>query len=172
VNDERDLASAFAAHAPGALEEAYQRYGVLLRAAARHVLGNDADVRDCVHEALIRVWSREGAYRPARGALRAFLVVCVRNEAISRRRSTARQVALERRSANDAVTAVDPAERIAIRAALAALPPEQRAVIELAYWGDYTQTEIAAKLAVPLGTIKSRASLGLRKLARALGAGE
>jgi RNA polymerase sigma-70 factor (ECF subfamily) len=172
VNDEHDLAGAFATHAPGALEEAYRRYGALLRAAARHVLGSDADARDCVHEALIRVWSREGAYRPARGALRAFLVVCVRNEAISRRRGAARQVALERRVASEPIGDVDPAERIAIRAALATLPQEQRAVIELAYWGQYTQTEIAARLAVPLGTIKSRASLGLRKLARALGAGE
>jgi RNA polymerase sigma-70 factor (ECF subfamily) len=169
VNDERTLATAFAAHAPGALEEAYRRYAPLLRAAARHVLGADDDARDCVHDALIRVWSRPGAYRPERGALRAFLVVCVRNEAISRRRSASRAVALERRVAEDPLPAIDPAERIAIRSALAALPREQRDVIELAYWGDCTQAEIAARLAVPLGTIKSRAALGLRKLARVLG---
>jgi RNA polymerase sigma factor (sigma-70 family) len=98
--------------------------------------------------------------------------VCVRNEALSRRRSAARQVALERRIATEPVERDDVAERLSIRNALAILPREQRDVIELAYWGEYTQTEIAAKLAVPLGTIKSRASLGLRKLARALGAQE
>ena len=52
--------------------------------------------------------------------------------------------------------------------ALATLPREQRDVIELAYWGDYTQAEIASRLGIPLGTIKSRAALGLRKLARTL----
>ena len=56
----------------------------------------------------------------------------------------------------------------AIRTALATLPRDQRAVIELAYWGDLTQSEIAARLGLPLGTIKSRAALGLRKLARTL----
>ena len=170
MTSEGELAQAFAARAPGALEEAYRRYGPLLRAAARQVLGTDDDARDSVHEALIRVWSRDASYRPERGVLRAFLVVCVRNEALSRRRSAARQVALERRIATEPVDRVDAAERIAIRSALAVLPREQRDVIELAYWGELTQTEIAAKLSVPLGTIKSRASLGLRKLARALGA--
>jgi RNA polymerase sigma-70 factor, ECF subfamily len=169
VIDDAELAAAFAAHADGALEEAYRRYGSLLRAAARHVLGADGDAHDCVHDALIRIWSR-GIYRTERGALPAFLVVCVRNEAISRRRSATRQVALERRVASENVDdGFDPAERITIRTALATLPREQRNVIELAYWGRYTQAEIADRLAVPLGTIKSRASMGLRKLARTLG---
>ncbi len=167
--DEERLAAAFAAHEDGALEDAYRRYGSLLRAAARHVLGAEGDPADVVHDALIRVWSR-GVYRPERGALRAFLVVCVRNEAISRRRSATRQVALERRAASEpADDGLDAAERITIRTALATLPREQREVIELAYWGRYTQVEIADRLAIPLGTIKSRASLGLRKLARTLG---
>ncbi len=170
MNDEDQLAAAFAAHADGALEEAYHRQ---LRCAA--AVGRTARPRrgrrrahDCVHDALIRVWSR-GGYRPERGALRAFLVVCVRNEAISRRRSATRQVALERRVATEDVDeGLDPAERITIQTALATLPREQRDVIELAYWGRFTQAEIADRLAVPLGTIKSRASLGLRKLARTL----
>jgi RNA polymerase sigma-70 factor (ECF subfamily) len=170
VTSDGELAQAFTARAAGALEEAYRRYGPVLRAAARHVLGTDDDARDIIHEALIRVWSRTESYRPERGALRAFLVVCVRNEALSRRRSATRQNALEHRIAVEPVERIDHTERIAIRSALAVLPREQREVIELAYWGEYTQTEIAAKLSVPLGTIKSRASLGLRKLARALGA--
>ena len=167
MNGERELDAAFAANAPGALEEAYRRYGSLLASAARHVLGSDDDARDCVHEALVRVWARPHAYRLERGALRAFLVVCVRNEAISKRRSAQRAVALERRTAELPI-AVDLAERVAVRSALLALSRDQRDVIELAYWGEYSQSEIAAKLAVPLGTIKSRASLGLRKLARVL----
>jgi RNA polymerase sigma-70 factor, ECF subfamily len=169
ATSERALETAFAAHADGALEEAYGRYGALLQSAARQVLGPNGDTRDCVHDALMRIWSRR-TYRLERGELRPFLIVCVRNQAISRRRSTTRRVALERQVASDPfpVDDVDPAERMTIRAALAALPREQRDVIELAYWGQHTQAEIAAKLDIPLGTIKSRTSLGLRKLARAL----
>jgi RNA polymerase sigma-70 factor (ECF subfamily) len=169
VNDDRELDAAFAAHVDGALEEAYRRHAPALQAAARHVLGTAGDARDCVHDALIRVWSKEGAYRPERGALRAFLMVCVRNEAISRKRSAVRHVATEQRAAiSTPAFGVDVAERVAIRGALAGLPREQRDVLELAYWGDYTQAEIASRLGIPLGTIKSRAALGLRKLARTL----
>jgi RNA polymerase sigma-70 factor (ECF subfamily) len=168
VNDDRDLDAAFAAHVDGALEEAYRRHAPALQAAARHVLGTAGDARDCVHDALIRVWSKEGAYRPERGALRAFLIVCVRNEAISRKRSTVRHVASEQRAVTAPAFGIDLAERVAIRTALAVLPREQRDVLELAYWGEYTQAEIASRLGIPLGTIKSRAALGLRKLARTL----
>jgi RNA polymerase sigma-70 factor, ECF subfamily len=169
VNDDRELDAAFAAHADGALEEAYRRHAPALQAAARHVLGSAGDARDCVHDALVRVWSKEGAYRVERGGLRSFLIVCVRNEAISRKRSAVRHVASEQRAAvATPAFGVDVAERVAVRSALATLPREQRDVIELAYWGDYTQAEIAARLNIPLGTIKSRAALGLRKLSRTL----
>lgn len=165
------LACAFAAHTDGAFEEAYRRYAKLLRAAARQVLGAGDEAPDVVHDALLRVWSR-ATYRVERGTLPAFLVVCVRNEAISRRRSDARYATLARRVATAPLDGVEQAESIAIRTALAGLPRQQRDVIELFYWGRYTQTEIAAKLQVPLGTVKSRASLGLRKLTRTLGQGE
>lgn len=165
---ETGLATVFAAHADGVLEETYRRYGKLLRAAARQILGADDDAPDVVHDALLRVWSRK-AYRAERGSLQAFLVVCVRNEAISRRRRDARYAALARKTASERVEGLDAAERIAIRSALAILPREQRDVIELSYWGRYTQAEIGARLGIPLGTVKSRASHGLRKLALLLG---
>jgi RNA polymerase sigma-70 factor (ECF subfamily) len=169
VNDDRELDAAFAAHADGALEEAYRRWAPVLQATARHVLGTTDDARDCVHDALMRVWAKEGAYRTERGALRSFLIVCVRNEAISRKRSDIRHVATERQGAVvTPVFGIDVAERLAIRTALAILPREQREVIELAYWGNLTQAEISSALHIPLGTIKSRAALGLRKLARNL----
>jgi RNA polymerase sigma-70 factor (ECF subfamily) len=171
VNGERELDAAFAAHTEGALEEAYRRYAPVLQAAARHVLGSSADARDCVHDALMRVWAKP-AYRADRGSLRAFLIVCVRNEALSRRRRDLRYVALERRAAEPPPFGIGAAERVAVRAALSGLPREQRDVIELAYWGDFTQAEIAARLGAPLGTIKSRAALGLRKLARTLSRGD
>lgn len=169
-----DLATAFAAHERWAFDEAYRRYGSLLYSAAYNVLGNAEDAKDCVHDALARVWKSANAYSRSRGAVRSFLVVCVRNEAISRHRSLARRARLTERLAaepqeHDELRAGDPIERDRIRAALANLPREQQAPLYLAYYEGKTHTEISAELQQPLGTIKSRIAMGLRKLATALG---
>ncbi|HTU83805.1 MAG TPA: sigma-70 family RNA polymerase sigma factor [Candidatus Acidoferrales bacterium] len=171
---EDELANGFAAHERWAFDEAYRRYSGLLYSAAYNVLGNAEDARDCVHDALSRVWRSPHAYTRARGAVRSFLVVCVRNEAISRRRSQSRRARLNERLAAEPVVhaelgAGDPIERDRLRAALAQLPPEQRVPLELAYYRGKTHVEIASELQQPLGTIKSRIAMGLRKLGAALG---
>ncbi len=168
------LADGFAAHERWAFEEAYRRYGGLLYSAAYHVLGNAEDAQDCVHDALARVWKAPNAYSRARGAVRSFLTVCVRNEAISRLRSQSRRTRLAERLAaepqeHDELGAGDPIERDRLRAAFAKLPPEQRAPLELAYYGGRTHVEISNELQQPLGTVKSRIAMGLRKLGAALG---
>src|SRR5580704_16431510 len=89
--DDDTLAAAFAAHERWAFDEAYHRYAALLYSTAYNVLGNSEDAADCVHDALTRVWRSPNAYTRDRGAVRSFLTVCVRNEAISRRRSHARR---------------------------------------------------------------------------------
>ncbi|GAC1402428.1 MAG: sigma-70 family RNA polymerase sigma factor [Candidatus Velthaea sp.] len=168
------LARAFAARVPVALEEAYRRFGGTLVAVARATLGSDDDARDCVHDALLHVWLRPEAYRIERGALRAFLIVCVRNAALDRKRNAARRFAIDRQIAQTTACDVertaetDYVEHARLVDALAALPLEQRTVIGLAYFGECSQAQIAARLGVPLGTIKSRASLGLRRLALAM----
>jgi RNA polymerase sigma-70 factor (ECF subfamily) len=175
---EPELALAFASRAAGAFEETYRRHAPILLTVARAVLGTREDAADCVHDTLLRVWTSPASYRAERGPLRAFLIVCVRNAALSRRRAALRhaeldeQLARERASATDeTIERSDPVERARLDAALRALPAEQRAVIDLAYFGGKSQTEIAAALDLPLGTVKSRASLGLRKLALALAPG-
>ncbi|HKU81283.1 MAG TPA: sigma factor, partial [Candidatus Tumulicola sp.] len=85
------LAAAFAGREPWAFEEAYRRYASLLFSTAFNVLGDSEDARDCVQESLTRIWRSPRAYARARGNVRAFLTVCVRNEAISRLRSQARR---------------------------------------------------------------------------------
>jgi RNA polymerase sigma-70 factor (ECF subfamily) len=165
-----ELAASFVARRPEALEDAYRAYAPALYSVARHVLGSDADAQDCVHDALMRVWNRPGAYRPERGSLRTFLSVCVRNEAIGRKREAARHFHIERRLV--ATERDEPyefevddfVERGRLREALATLSDEQRQALELAYFGYLSHTQIAEKLGVPLGTIKSRLALGLRKL--------
>jgi RNA polymerase sigma-70 factor, ECF subfamily len=145
----------------------------LLYSTAYNVLGNGDDAADCVHDALTRVWRSRSAYSRARGAVRSFLLVCVRNEAVSRRRSGARRLRLAERLAAEPqryeeLGAGDPIERDRLRRAMAQLPSEQRTPLELAYYEGKTHTEIASELHAPLGTIKSRIALALRKLAQAL----
>ncbi|MBV8154967.1 MAG: sigma-70 family RNA polymerase sigma factor [Candidatus Eremiobacteraeota bacterium] len=171
------LADGFAAREPWAFEEAYRRFGPLLYSTAYNVLGNAEDAADCVHDALARVWRSSNAYTKARGAVRSFLTVCVRNEAISRTRSQARRTRLSERLAAEPqeyeeLGAGDPIERDRLRAALSRLPPEQSEPLRLAYFQGKTHTEIAAELETPLGTIKSRIAQGLRKLGAALRDGE
>ena len=170
--DER-LAEGFAARERSAFGEAYRRYASLLYSAAYNVLGDGEEAQDCVGDAFARLWRSPHAYSPARGNLKSFLVVCVRNEAISRRRRQARRLRLEGRlaampSEPEELRLTDPIERDRVRRALGALPSEQRTALELAYYGGRTHTEIAAELREPLGTIKSRIKIGLRKLAAAL----
>ncbi len=177
VPDDEALATAFAAKERWAFDEAYARFGKLLYSTAYHVLGNAEDAQDCVHDALTRVWRSPDSYVRSRGAVRSFLTVCVRNEAITRLRSKMRRHKLEERVAaeppeHDELGAVDVIEHDRLRAALRTLPPEQRRPLELAYFDYKTHVEIAHELNEPLGTIKSRIALGLRKLGAALGAGE
>lgn len=167
------MAAAFAAHESWAFAQAYRQNASLLYSAAYNVLGNPDDASDCVADAIARLWRSPKAYSPQRGSLRSFLVVCVRNEAISRRRRQARRTRMEQRVASTATDretpdVADPIERDRVRRALLALSPEQRTAIALAYYQGKTHSEIAAELNEPLGTIKSRIKLGLRKLAAAL----
>lgn len=171
--DDEALAVAFASHERWAFDEAYSRYATLLYSTAYNVLNNSEDAQDAVHDALARVWRTPNAYSRVRGAVRSFLIVCVRNESISRLRSKARRGRLEQRIAaepveHDDVRIVDFVEHHRLRNALHALPTEQREPLELAYFGQKTHTEIARELGEPLGTVKSRIALGLRKLAAAL----
>jgi RNA polymerase sigma-70 factor, ECF subfamily len=170
---EENLAVAFAAHEPWAFGEAYRRYAALLYSAAYNVLGDADDAKDTVADAVAKLWRSPRAYCASRGNLRSFLVVCVRNEALSRRRRQARRLRLEARLAampaeHAELAFTDPIERDRVRRALAGLPQEQRRALELAYYEGKTHTEIADELQEPLGTIKSRIKLGLRKLAAAL----
>jgi RNA polymerase sigma-70 factor (ECF subfamily) len=172
--DDAALAQAFVSRVPDALGEAYRRYGDLLFSVARSVMCDATLAEDCVHDALVRVWSQAESYRPGRGTLRAFLVVCIRNEALTRRRDASRHAAIEARAFSGdrfdegAFAESDHVELARLREALAALPADQRAVLDHAYFGGLSQSQIAARLGLPLGTVKSRASIALRKLALAM----
>ena len=168
--DEEPFAADFIARRADGLARVYERYAVVLLATARHVLGRASEAEDCVHDALVRVWETPDSYRPARGSLRAFLIACVRNEAMSRLRGAARRTERERRvlrlepSVEREAEIVDHVEAARVRAALSRLPTEQREVIEQAFFANRTQREIAEKLGIPLGTVKGRVALAMRKM--------
>lgn len=171
--DEATLAQAFARRERWAFDEAYRRFGSLLYSVALKVLHSAEDAEDCVHDVLVRVWKNPRTFTVERGSVRSFLVVCVRNDAISRTRSAARRDRLAEHVSRETplveeLQIADFVEERRVREALAQLPSEQRAAVMLAYFGGKTHVEIAEQLGQPLGTVKSRIALGLRKLGNAL----
>ena len=168
--EEAQLALDFAARKSGALDKAYAQYGRALFAVAAYVVGH-SDAEDCVHDALLRVWARRDSYAPERGTLPAFLAACVRNEALAASRSADRRSKREGRASlleappSEEIEVVDHVEAARVRAALERLPLDQRVALERAYYRCETQSAIAGALGVPLGTVKSRLALGLRRLA-------
>ncbi len=174
IVSEDSLSEAFQAKETWAFDEAYRRYGALLYSVARQVLSQEEDAQDAVHDALTRVWRSPCSYTKARGTVRSFLTVCVRNEAITRFRSNRRRDRtisrlIEEPIDHDEVRLVDFVENNRLRRALSTLPSVHRHAIELAYFEQKTHSEIARELKQPLGTVKSRISNGLRKLGTELG---
>jgi RNA polymerase sigma-70 factor (ECF subfamily) len=167
------MVAEFVAGTSDGLERVYAAYGRAFYSTARRVLANDEAAQDCVHDALLRIWQRAGNYNPQRGSLRSYLLVSVRNEALTRKRAAVHHTHIEARAAVDdpgtyEIAVNDPIERERLQRALAALPPEQRDALQLAYFGELTHVQVAARLAAPLGTVKSRIAMGLRKLHSAL----
>lgn len=168
IEDAR-LARDFAEHRPAALAAAYRAYSDLLYSVARNVLDNDEDAEDCVHDALERLWRRGFSYRAERGNLRSYLIVCVRNEAISRRRADSRHLRIEQQSFLDdsqtyEIQIEDHVQIASLKRAIADLPEEQRAVVELSYFRNLSHGQISAMTGIPVGTIKSRMALAMQKL--------
>jgi RNA polymerase sigma-70 factor (ECF subfamily) len=119
-----------------------------------------------VHDAILRVWQRPNSYRVERGPLPSFLIICVRNEALSRMRAAARhfEIAGTVRDEPQEIDIPDHVELARLRSAVDALPSDQRQALELAFFRNRTHVQIAQELGVPLGTVKSRLSLAIRKL--------
>ena len=167
------LEQAFARRERWALDSVYARYHSLLYSTAFNVLRNADDAQDCLHDALIGVWTKRVTFDVARGTLRSFLLVCVRNQAISQRRTAARLAKLSIKVSAESIGREelridDHVENRRLYAAFTSLPEEQRAPLVLAYFLGKTHVEIARELGLSLGTTKSRISLGLRRLGKTL----
>lgn len=153
-----------------AFEELYQRYYRPATSVAARICGRSA-AEDAVQAAFLSIWRNLHGYSAARGNVKAWLLSIVRNRAIDVLREQSRRTS---RQAHVEFEPEDPVRTEALVVhrevagdlvqALGRLPRDQRRVLELAYFGDLSQSEIARTLRVPLGTVKGRTRLGLKKL--------
>ncbi len=160
-----------------AAAELYDRYAPQLYALARRIVRNEADAEDVIQEVFSQAWQRAASYDANRGSVLGWVLTMTRTRAIDRLRARQSRpdmnpvgfsdVADGGRLASDRLLAAEEAERV--RAALVALPDYQRTPLELAYYEGLTQTEIAERLAEPLGTVKTRMRAALGTLRKRLG---
>jgi RNA polymerase sigma-70 factor (ECF subfamily) len=158
-----------------AFEVFYDRHGGASFSLAYRILGDRSAAEDCIQEAFISIWRSGGKFDSTRGSVRSWTLSIVRNRAIDALRSKAGK-APKLTFDDDAILEARPAEErtddeamrnetaTEVRGAISHLPGEQSKVIELAYFGGFSQSEIAGMLNVPLGTVKGRMRLGLEKI--------
>jgi RNA polymerase sigma-70 factor (ECF subfamily) len=178
---ELDLLARIAKRERAAFEELYTRYVNILYATALKFLKEGADAQDVVQDVFIQIWDKAKLYDPAKGKPLTWALTMTRNRSIDRIRAIQRRSRLrddfeketvtdESASLREALSGVDASEKGQIlRTAVGQLSPQQRKVVELAYFRGFTQSEIAEQLGEPLGTIKARARRGLMKLKELLG---
>jgi len=165
---------------PAAFEQLYDRHGGASFALAYRMVGDRVTAEDISQEAFLSIWRSRARYQADRGSVRTWVLGIVHHRAIDALRRNL--VHEKRRSSADGIeerfeapesTPVEAGRREearAVRAALEDLPDEQTRVIELAYFGGFSHSQIAEMLQMPIGTVKGRMRLGLDKLRRSLAA--
>jgi RNA polymerase sigma-70 factor (ECF subfamily) len=154
-----------------ALAEIYDRFGAVAYGLALRVLRDEALAQDAVQDAFLAVWRTATSFSADRGAARTWVLTLVHRRAVDLVRRE------ERRRGDPLESAPEPAsdeltdqqawlrfERERVQAALRRLPDQQREALELAYYGGFSQSQLAERLGEPLGTIKSRMHTGLARL--------
>ena len=162
----------------GALEALYDRYGRPAYSLARRILTEETLAQDVVQEVFLSLWRDARRFDAGRGTVATYLLsmthhravdVVRREENLRRWRTSDEGLELEPDPKARVEDEVEASERRAeVRAALAELPAAQREALLLAYFGGYTQREVAALVGVPLGTVKTRMAAGMRKMKEAL----
>jgi RNA polymerase sigma-70 factor (ECF subfamily) len=151
----------------------YDRHARAAYSLAYRMLGDKHASEDLLQDAFLKVWRSARTYRAERGSVRTWVLSIVHNRAIDQLRSTASRRRTQERAEAEAPKS-QPSEaftqswrnsqRERVREALGTLPAEQVRILELAYFSGYTHVEISELLGVPLGTVKGRMRLGLKKM--------
>jgi len=164
---------------PEALGALHDRHAPQLLALARRILSGAGEAEDTVQDAFLHVWNHAARYDPSRSSVSTWLVLLTRSRAIDRLRhrqvvdrvheSARRDMPAEAHASPEGTESVFIRERRErVRRELDNLPPEQRQVLEMAFYQGLTQSEIAARADLPLGTVKTRTLLAMKKLRSAL----
>jgi RNA polymerase sigma factor (sigma-70 family) len=178
-----ELVRRVAAGDRGAIDDLYERFRRPAFALARRVLGDDVLAEDVLQDVFLGIWRDPGAFDGSRGSVASWLLAMVHHKAVDavrreeshrRRRARAEEDLLltaptQTTDVEDAAWQRLVAERV--RSALHELPAPQREALTLAYYGGYTQREVAALTDTPLGTVKTRMLAGMRRLKDTLGTG-
>ena len=159
-----------------ALAEAYRRHAGAVFALARRLLADATLAEEVVQEVFVRLWDAPDRFDPDRGSLRSFLLANCHGRSVDLIRSErSRRDREEREHRARAESGYDLEHEVEdlvvadeVKGALAALPPDERRAIELAYFGGHTYREVATLLAAPEGTVKSRIRAGLRRMQRSM----
>lgn len=155
-----------------ALAEIYDRYHIILFGLLVRILNSREEAEDVLQEVFLQVWRRAADFDEKRGKPFTWLVTLARSRGIDRLRNLAARERVAQAGTRDALESVSDAatdafrseQRGLVNSALAQLPEEQKRTLILAYFDGLTQSEIAAKLGAPLGTVKTRMRAGLTKL--------
>ena len=168
---------------PDALDHLYKRYGRMLKSIIMQVLHDDAEADDVLQDVLVQVWDRAPNYSSDKGRLMSWLSTLARRRAIDRLRQYSAYRRVTDRyevSCNHSTKGVEESHTVEQEAfcddlrslldqQLDTLPPNQREVIRLAFFEQKTQRQIAVLTQAPLGTVKTRIELGMKKLSQASG---
>ena len=156
-----------------ALAKLYERHAGVLLGLALRIVRERREAEDLLHDVLLEAWRAAKDFDPKRGRVRTWLAIRMRSRALDLQKS-----ARVSRNAGDAglEVVVDEAERSSpdharVRAALAELGEDQRKVVELAYFDGLSCSEIATRIAIPIGTVKSRLAAGMQRLRERIGGG-
>jgi RNA polymerase sigma-70 factor (ECF subfamily) len=178
TSNDNALLRAVASRNGDAFRQLYERHAGMLFALALKILSNRTDAEDVLQEAFVQVWKTANAFDEQRGQPLGWLIMLTRSRAIDRLRSRQTRARVVEAAAQEEAdwSPQQPAQQVAVsethrlvRDAINTLPEEQRSLIELAYFGGLTQTEIARRVGQPLGTVKTRLRAGMIRLREQLG---
>lgn len=176
--DDKELVAAIVERESAAIAELYDRYSGMLNALSQRILGNSSDAEDVLQETFLQVWNQAGRYDPRRSSVSTWLVLITRSRSIDRLRSrqvkqrTALAAQREKTKIHTSPEGVGNVllqeRRERLQGEMKALPDEQRQVLEMAFFKGMTQSEISTETGIPLGTVKTRTLLAMKKLRKAL----
>lgn len=170
--EEAGLLARIAHRDTAAFEELYDRYSRAVYSLALRMLGNPQAAQEVAQEIFLHIWRGAGEFAPKRGSVRSWLLSLAHHRAVDALRRQRVRTAEPLPEGNPLISVagdvveqvIRGVERASVRSALTALSLEQRESIVLAYYGGYTQQEIAARLRIPLGTVKTRIRDGMLRL--------